>query len=91
MANVARRKHSVAFLNRGQQNQSPTRQEFTAYGQAGLMMARGIFELLTSHGAVLFAVAISKSVQKPATYEAEEYLRKDHVFLLGVVSPNRRN
>jgi hypothetical protein len=82
LEDIARRKHTVAFLNRGQQNQSPTRQEFTAYGQACLMMARGIFELLTSHDAVLFAVAIPKSVQKPATYEAEEYLRKDHVFLL---------
>ncbi len=82
MEDVARRKHSVAFLNRGLQSQSPTRQEFTAYGQACLMMARGIFELLTSHGAVLFAVAIPRSIQRPATYEAEEYLRKDQVFLL---------
>jgi len=82
MEHVARRKHALAFLNRGAQNQSPTRQEFTAYGQACLIMARGIFELLNSHGAVLFAVAIPKSIQKPATYEAEEYLRKDHVFLL---------
>ncbi|MFI5103180.1 MAG: DUF3800 domain-containing protein [Terriglobales bacterium] len=82
MEHIARRKHAVAFLNRGQQKQAPTRQEFTAYGQACLMMARGIFELLTSHSAVLFAVAIPRSVQKPATYEAEEYLRKDHVFLL---------
>jgi Protein of unknown function (DUF3800) len=82
MEDVARRKHSVAFLNRGKQSQAPTRQEFTAYGQACLMMARGIFELLTSHGAVLFAVAIPRSIQRPATYEAEEYLRKDQVFLL---------
>lgn len=70
------------FLNRGQEKQSPTRLEFTAYGQASLMMVRGIFELLTSHDAVLFAVAIPRSVQRPASYEAEEYLRKDHVFLL---------
>jgi hypothetical protein len=82
MEDVARRKYSVAFLNRGSLGQSPTRQEFTAYGQACLLMARGIFELLNSHGAVLFAVAIPRSIQKPATYEAEEYLRKDHVFLL---------
>ncbi len=82
MEDVARRKHAVAFLNRGQEKQSPTRDEFTAYGQACLMMARGIFELLTSHHAVLFAVAIPRSVKKPVTYEAEEYLRKDHVFLL---------
>ena len=82
MQDVARRKHAIAFLNRGKENQSPLRSEFTAYGQACLMMARGIFELLTSHGAVLFAVAIPKSVKKPVTHEAEEYLRKDHVFLL---------
>ena len=78
----ARRKHAIAFLERGRQKQSPIKQEFTVYGQASLMMARGIFELLVSHEAVLFAVAIARTAVKPATYEADEYLRKDHVFLL---------
>lgn len=79
---LARRKYATAFLERGKQKQAPTRQEFTAYGQASLMMARGIFELLVSHEATLLAVAIPRTVARPPTHEAEEYLRKDQVFLL---------
>jgi hypothetical protein len=60
----------------------PTRDEFTAYGQACLEMARGIFQALRVYEARLFAAVIPASVVKPATFEAEEYLRKDHVFLL---------
>jgi hypothetical protein len=77
---VARRKHTLAFLNKGRQKKRPTRQEFTAYGQASLCMARGIFELLRTYKAKLFAVAIPRNVVNPATFEADEYLRKDHVF-----------
>lgn len=79
---LARRKHAVGFLNKGVVKDRPTRIEFTAYGQASLLMARGIFELLRNHEAKLFAVAILRDVKKPATFEAEEYLRKDQVFLL---------
>jgi len=77
----ARRKHAITFLNKTIQHQKPSRIEFTAMGQASLMMARGIFDLLSSHEAVLFASVIP-DVQRPPTYEAEEFLRKDHVFLL---------
>lgn len=77
-----RRKHARAFLTKGLQHASPTRDEFTAYGQACLDMSRGTFQLLRSHAAVLFAVAIPRSVHKPANLVADEYLRKDHVFLL---------
>ena len=77
----ARRKHAIGFLNKGTRHQAPTRIEFTAFGQASLMMARGIFDLLASHEAVLFACAIP-AVPRPSTYEAQEYLRKDQVFLL---------
>lgn len=45
-------------------------------------MARGIFELLRSHQARLFAAVIPRSVKKPDTVEAEEFLRKDFVYLL---------
>jgi len=79
---LARRKHAVGFLNKGVQKQPPTRLEFTAYGQACLEMVRGIFETLRTHEARVFAVAIPCSVEKPPTFEAEEYLRKDYVFLL---------
>jgi len=77
----ARRKHAIAFLNKTTQHQQASRIEFTAMGQASLMMARGIFDLLSSHEAVLLASVIP-AVERPATYEAEEFLRKDHVFLL---------
>ncbi len=79
---VARRKHALAFLNRGRNKDRPKREEFTAFGQACLMMARGIFELLRSHGAMLFATAFPRQVRRPKQYKHEEYLRKDHVFLL---------
>ena len=77
----ARRKHAIAFLNRAIQHKKPRRIEFTAMGQASLMMARGIFDLLSSHDAVLFA-SVVPDVPRPATYEAKEFLRKDQVFLL---------
>lgn len=79
---VARRKHTIGFLNKGLEKKAPRFYEFTAYGQACLTMARGIFELLRTHEAVLFAVAIPREVVKPETYEAHEFLRKDQVFLL---------
>ena len=69
-------------LNKGLDKRSPNRAEFSAYGQACLIMARGIFELLRGHEAKLFAAAIPKNVVKPETFIAEEYLRKDLVFLL---------
>lgn len=82
MADEERRKHCRRFLTRGLEKKPPSRAEFTAYGQACLEMAAKIFELLRHHKAQLFAAVIPRSVSKPATYEAEEYLRKDHVFLL---------
>lgn len=82
MADEERRRHCRAFLTKGLEGKAPTRNEFTAYGQACLEMASGIFELLSQHDARLFAAVIPCSVVKPATFAAEEYLRKDHVFLL---------
>jgi hypothetical protein len=78
----ARRKHARAFLTKGLERKSPTRDEFTAYGQASLDMARGIFQLLRDHEASLFAAAIPRSVRRPANPQIGEFLRKDHVFLL---------
>lgn len=79
---AARRKYATAFLNKGIQKRGPTGIEFTAYGQACLTMARSVFRLLREHEAVLFASAIPRGVPRPGTYEASEFLRKDHVFLL---------
>jgi len=82
MLDTERRKHARGFLTKGLEKKPPTRDEFTAYGQACLEMARGTFQLLDDHRAVLFAVAIPRNVKKPATEDVEDYLRKDHVFLL---------
>lgn len=81
MLDEARRKHCRAFLQRGLEKASPSRDEFTAYGQACLLMAHGIFELLLNHEAVLFAAAIPREVTKTNNLVSEEFLRKDHVFL----------
>ncbi len=82
MAGEERRKHCRGFLTKGLEKKPPSRAEFTAYGQSCLEMARGLFQSLVDRRAVLFAVAIPRTTTKPATYEAEEYLRKDQVFLL---------
>ena len=81
MAPESRRKHSRGFLTKGLEGKVPTRDEFTAYGQACLEMARGIFQLLAQHRAVLFAVVIPP-VPQPKGFLFEDFLRKDQVFLL---------
>lgn len=82
MDDEARRRHCRLFLTKGLEHKQPVRDEFTAYGQACLEMARGIFEILRQMDAVLFAAAIPAAVTKPATFQADEFLRKDHVYLL---------
>lgn len=53
-----RRKHALSFLNKGAANIGQSKAEFTAYSQASLCMAQGVFELLDKNEAKLFAVAI---------------------------------
>jgi hypothetical protein len=79
---VARRKHCIGLLNKGLQHASPSEIEFRAFGQACLALARGIFALLRTHDAKIFASVVPSTVQKPGTHEAEDFLRKDLVFLL---------
>ncbi len=76
-----RRKHARAFLMKGLQKQSPSSSEFCAYGQACIEMARGVFQLLREHRAVLFASMIPRGSGMAAD-PAEEFLRKDKVYLL---------
>jgi len=78
----SRRRLCRLFLTKGQERKEPTRDEFTADGQASLEMAQGIFQLLRDRDAVLFASAIPRGVKKPDTFQAKDFLRKDHVFLL---------
>lgn len=82
MSDQERRKLCRSFLTKGLEKKPPTRAEFTAYGQACVDFANGIFEALRDHDAKLFATAIPRSVRKPASFKAENYLRKDQVYLL---------
>lgn len=82
MSDEERRKHCRVFFTKGLEKKPRRRDEFTAYGQACLEMARGMFQMLRDHHAQLFAAAIPRGVVKPKTNEAVEYLRKDKVFLL---------
>ncbi len=77
-----RRRHCRSFLTKGLEKKKPLKDEFTAYGQASLEMARGMFQILRDHKAKLFAAVIPGDLSKPPTYEADEFLRKDQVFLL---------
>ena len=81
MPEAERQKHARSFLMKGLQQQKPTGNEFCAYGQACIEMARGVFQLLRDHKAVLFASAIPRGTGK-ADGPQEELLRKDQVFLL---------
>jgi len=77
----SRRKHCRGFFTKNLEKKPPTFVEFTAYGQACLEMARGLFQLLLRHRAYLFA-AVMPPIHKPRDFRFEEYLRKDQVFLL---------
>lgn len=82
MEDVERRKHTLAFLQKGLRKLSPARHEFTAYGQACLTMTRGIFGLLEEHEAHVFAAIIPRKLTATKNAVHEDLLRKDIVFLL---------
>ncbi|MEN6457781.1 MAG: DUF3800 domain-containing protein [Thermoguttaceae bacterium] len=77
-----RKRNVRAFLSKGLQKASPTYAEFSGYGQACFQMAQGIFRLLREHDARIFAAAIPRNVRAPDGGPAQDYLRKDHVYLL---------
>lgn len=81
MSAADRQRHARTFLQKGFQKQNANSSEFCAYGQACIEMARGIFQLLRDHKAVLFASIIPKGTGQ-AEGQAEELLRKDQVYLL---------
>ena len=56
-------------------------QDFAAYGQASILMADRIVQLLLEHQAGLFASLIPRGVKAPPNYRFDHFLRKDHVFL----------
>jgi len=72
-----------SYLQAGLEKRSPKRDQFTAFGQASLAMADGIFTLLERYSARIFASAVPKGTGKRAAGAAPpEILRKDHTFLL---------
>lgn len=77
-----RRRLCQSFLEKGHRHDRQNRDEFTAYGQACIRMARKLFDLLRTHEAVLFASAIPRGVVKPTSYKFDSYLRKDIIFFL---------
>lgn len=76
-----RRQLCRSFFATNSSSDRPTRDGFTAYGQACLRMAQGIIALLKEGGAVLMATAIPRGVVRPPNYRFDHYLRKDAVFL----------
>ncbi|MDB6132608.1 MAG: hypothetical protein JWM59_851 [Verrucomicrobiales bacterium] len=83
MEDVVRQRNCRAFLHAGLERKTPRRHHFTAFGQACLAMADGIFEILERYQAKIFAAAVPKGTPRPpAGADSPEILRKDHVFLL---------
>lgn len=79
-----RQKLCRALLQAGLEKRPPTREQLTAYGQASLRMAEGIFVLLERHKAFIFASAVPRGTARPAAGAPPppDILRKDHNFLL---------
>ena len=79
-----RQQHCRALLQACLEKRPPTREQLTAYGQASLRMADGIFVMLERHKAIIFASAVPRGTAKPpaGTPPSPDILRKDHIFLL---------
>jgi hypothetical protein len=77
------RQHLVRrFFRAGRLGMSPTRDQFTAYGQACALMARGMFQLLREHGAKVFAAAVPRQAARQTSANLPEQLRQDLKALL---------
>lgn len=81
MLDHVRQQRVRQFLDANNKRQQPTREGFSAYGQASLKMADRIFQELQNHDASIFAAAIPRSVKPPKGYQYGDFLRKDQNFL----------
>jgi hypothetical protein len=79
---MTRRQNASAFLKKGMTKEQQNKIEFSAYGQASLLMAHGIFDLLAKYDGRIFAGVIPATDPKTTAIASAEYLRKDHVFML---------
>ncbi len=82
MQSDERRKLCRSLFTKGLEKKLASPDELSAYGQACLLMAEGIFQLLRDHNATIFASLIPRGVVRPKDYSTPEFLRKDQVFLL---------
>jgi hypothetical protein len=77
---VDRRTLCRSFLEKNRHKISPSRAEFTAFGQASIEFCTEIFRLLRASEASLFASVVDP-VPQPRLIDRPDMLRKDHVFL----------
>lgn len=70
------------FLEAGRIGRNPTRLEFAGYGQSSLRFADGVFMLLKTFDATIFATTIPRGMNKELNPMKDTHLRKDHAFLL---------
>ena len=80
-SDLARQQLVRRFLDSQRKKAAPSHDQFTAYGQASLMMVERIFDLLIEHEAKLFAAAIPTGTKPPQDYKFSDFLRKDQNFL----------
>lgn len=73
MPSEQRQRLCRSWFTKSLDKKPPIRDEFTAYGQACLEMAKGVVRLLEAHDAVLFAAAIPRGVKRPKTTQAAEF------------------
>lgn len=66
------------LLREGVASPSPTRDEFTAYGQAILGFVRAMFELCGAYRAKFFASIVDPGAPRPS---GGDFLRKDYAYL----------
>lgn len=79
---TVRQKLCRSLLQAGLEGRSPTKEQLTAYAQASLAMADGIFALLDQYEARIFAATVPRGATKPPPGADQDRLRKDHIFLL---------
>ena len=79
--NAARIRGVNRFVTKTKQSVPVSYRDFTAYGQASILMADRIVQLLFENDAVLFTSLIPRGVKPPLEYRFDHYLRKDHIFL----------
>ena len=77
-----RQKGCRRFLTARLEQKAPTKEDFTAYGQASILMVHTILDLLVKYKVQIIASCIKRGIKKPKDFKFEHFLRKDHRYLL---------